>query len=260
MWKISLSPVPRGEFYRVRDVAKVEQAVGPVEIVREDQVKQVIVQADAVGISVAQAKSALEAAFERIDRPAGYELSFGGQTELVTDMRNSVSAVLAFAVFFAFIVLAVQFNSWKLPGLILGSVPLSLAGVVFLLFLTGLSFGATVIIGILVVIAATVNDGVLLLALAENLRREKGLTPMEAVLESAQVRLRPRLMTTITTMAGFLPLALNLEEGGDMLEPMAAAAIGGLMMEMLVALFLMPCLYVVTTRKHRRSTKTAGQI
>jgi hydrophobe/amphiphile efflux-1 (HAE1) family protein len=247
----------QGEFYRVRDVAKVEQAVGPVEIVREDQVKQVIVQADAVGISVAQAKNALEAAFERIDRPAGYELSFGGQAELVTDMRNSVSAVLAFAVFFAFIVLAVQFNSWKLPGLILGSVPLSLAGVIFLLFLTGLSFGATVIIGILVVIAATVNDGVLLLTLAEDLRREKGLTPMEAVLESAQVRLRPRLMTTITTMAGFLPLALNLEEGGDMLQPMAVAAIGGLMMEMLVALFLMPCLYVVATGKHRRDAEVA---
>ncbi len=238
-----------GGYLRVRDVARVEQAVGPVEIVREDQVKQVIVKADAAGVSVAQARNELASALARVDRPVGYALSFGGQAELMADMRKTVSAVMAFAVFFAFIVLAVQFNSWKLPGLILGSVPLSLAGVVFLLYLTGLPFGATVIIGVLVVIAATVNDGVLLLTLAGELQLKEGKTPMQAVRDSARIRFRPRLMTTVTTMAGFLPLALNLEEGGDMLQPMAAAAIGGLCMEMLVALFFMPCLYVIFTKK-----------
>jgi len=238
-----------GDYLRVRDVARVEQAVGPVEIVREDQVKQVIVQADAAGVSVAQARDELAAALAQVGRPLGYALSFGGQAELMADMAKTVSAILAFAVFFSFIVLAVQFNSWKLPGLILGSVPLSLAGVVFLLYLTGLPFGATVIIGLLVVIAATVNDGVLLLALAGELQQRQGKTPMQAVRDSARIRFRPRLMTTVTTMAGFSPLALNLEEGGDMLQPMAAAAIGGLCMEMLVALFFMPCLYVIFTRK-----------
>lgn len=238
-----------GEYLRIRDVARVEQAVGPVEIVRENQVKQVIVQADAAGVSVAQARNELAAALAQINRPVGYALSFGGQAELMADMRTTVSAVLAFAVFFAFIVLAVQFNSWKLPGLILGSVPLSLSGVVFMLYLTGIPFGATVIIGILVVIAATVNDGVLLLTLAEELQQKDGKTPIQAVRDSARMRFRPRLMTTVTTMAGFLPLALNLEEGGDMLQPMAAAAIGGLCMEMLVALFFMPCLYVIFTKK-----------
>jgi len=238
-----------GSFIRVRDVARVEQLVGPVEIVRRDQVKQVIVQANVVGTSVAEARNELEAALTRVDRPGGYDLSFGGQAELMTDMRKGLSFILAFAVFFAFIVLAVQFNSWKLPALILGSVPLSLAGVVFLLHLTGLPFGATVIIGILVVIAATVNDGVLLFTLAGELQQREGLTPIQAVRDSARSRLRPRLMTTLTTMAGFLPLALNLEEGGDMLQPMAVAAIGGLCMEMPVALFFMPCLYVMFSKK-----------
>ncbi len=246
----------QGDFLRVRDVASVEQSVGPIEIAREDQVKQVIVQADVVDVSIAQARAALETAIKGIERPAGYDFSFDGQAEMMDDMRRAVVAVLAFAVFFAFIVLAVQFNSWKMPGLILGSVPFCLAGVVFILYLTGLPFGATVIIGILVVIAATINDGVLLFTLAGDLRVQEGKSASQAVRDSARIRLRPRLMTTLTTMVGFFPLALNLEEGGDMLQPMAAAAIGGLCMEMLVALFFMPCLYVLFTREEKRSAST----
>ena len=246
----------QGGFLRVRDVATVKQSVGPIEIAREDQVKQVIVQADVAGVSIAQARAALEDAVAGIDRPAGYHFSFGGQAEMMDDMRQAVAAVLAFAVFFAFIVLAVQFNSWRLPALILASVPFSLAGIVFILYLAGLPFGATVIIGILVVIATTVNDGVLLFTLAGELQQRDGAMPVQAVRDSARIRLRPRLMTTLTTMAGFLPLALNLEEGGDMLQPMAAAAIGGLSMEMLVALFFMPCLYVLFARQEKPSIST----
>ncbi len=240
-----------GAFLRVRDVANVLQAVGPVEIVREDQIKQVIVQADTTDTSVAQTRSILEARLNELDLPLGYDISFGGQAELMEDMRSAVVGVLFFAIFFAFIVLAVQFNSWKFPGLILSGVPLSLAGVVFMLWLTGLPFGATVIIGILVVIAATVNDGVLLIMFAEEIRLRDDKSPFQAVRDAARIRLRPRLMTTFTTMAGFLPLALNLEEGSDMLQPMAIAAIGGLCMEMLVALFYMPCVYVVAIRKNK---------
>jgi multidrug efflux pump subunit AcrB len=174
---------------------------------------------------------------------------FSGRAEMMADMKDTVLAVLAFALFFSFIVLTVQFNSLKLPGLILGSVPVCLAGVVFLMYLTRLPLGATVIIGVLVVVAATVNDGVLLLTYANDLQKQQGLTSHLSVVNAAKIRLRPRVMTTVTTMIGFLPLALNLEEGGDMLQPMAVAAIGGLGMEMLVALILMPCIYVIAEGK-----------
>ncbi|MFW6287050.1 MAG: efflux RND transporter permease subunit, partial [Candidatus Sumerlaeota bacterium] len=242
-----------GGFLRLRDVASIEQSVGPVEIARENQAKQVTVQADVVGVSVAQAREQLTAVLSDLDRPVGYDYSYGGQAELMADMRKSVIAVIGFAVFFAFIVLSVQFNSWKLPALVLGSVPISLAGAVFALYLTGLSFGATVVIGILVVIAATVNDGVLLFTLAGEIEEAEGKTPEQSIRDSARIRLRTRLMTTMTTMAGFLPLALNLEQGGDMLQPMAVAAIGGLALEMPVALFFMPCLYVLFARRKKQS-------
>ncbi len=239
-----------GKTLRVRDVAHVREAVGPLEINRRNQIKQVSVEANVSGVNLAAAMAALRPALDALDRPAGYEFDFGGQAELMGDMRQAVVAVVAFAVFFAFIVLTVQFNSIKLPALILGSAPFCLTGLVFSLYLFGFSFGATVLIGLLVVIAMNVNDGVLLLTFAEELHQRQGLDASEAVLQAAKIRLRPRLMTTITTMIGFTPLALNLGEGADMLQPMAIGAIGGLAAEAIVALFFMPCLYALVARQH----------
>ncbi|MBN1488957.1 MAG: efflux RND transporter permease subunit, partial [Phycisphaerae bacterium] len=239
----------QGGYLRIRDVAEVTSAVGPVEIVREDQVKQVIVRGDAAGVSVGQALAELQEAMARKDRPIGYELSYGGQAQMMADMKQTVLAVLVFAVFFSFIVLAVQFNSVRLPALILGSVPFCLTGLVFIMLATGLPLGATVIIGVLVVVAATVNDGVLLLTFARELQADKALTRFDAVRNAAVIRFRPRVMTTTSTLVAFIPLALAIEEGGDMLQPMAAGAVGGLLVEVLVALFLMPCLYVIFTRE-----------
>ncbi|MDZ7754240.1 MAG: efflux RND transporter permease subunit [Gammaproteobacteria bacterium] len=237
-----------GDAIRVRDLAHVREAVGPVEIVRRNQVKQIKVEASTAGVDLAAAMAALRPALGSIERPAGYEFGFSGQAELMDDMGQAVMAVVAFAVFFSFIVLTVQFNSVQLPALILGSAPFCLTGLVFGLYLSGLAFGATVLIGILVVIALTVNDGVLLMTFAEQLRAQQGLAGRDAVLQAAKIRLRPRLMTTITTMVGFTPLALNLGEGADMLQPMAIGAIGGLATEAVVALFFMPALYALVTR------------
>ena len=239
----------QGDHIRLRDIAEVVPASGPVEIIREDQTKQVTVEADIAGDDLAGAVRELRTTLDGLNRPTGYEFEFGGRAEMMADMKETVLAVLAFAIFFSFIVLTVQFDSIKLPGIILGSVPVCLSGAVFLMYLTNLPLGATVIIGELVVVAATVNDGVLLLTYAREIQDNQGLTPHRAVTDAAKIRLRPRIMTTMTTMMGFLPLALNLEEGGDMLQPMAVAAIGGLGMEILVALFLMPCMYVVFTRR-----------
>ncbi len=240
-----------GGYVRVRDLAAVTPAVGPVEIVREDQIKQVIVRGDAAGVSVGQALRELQAAMAGLDLPPGYEVVYGGIAQMMGEMKRTLAAILAFALFFSFVVLAVQFNSLKLPGLILGSLPFCLAGLVFMMLATGLPLGATVIIGILVVVAATVNDGVLLLTFAQELEARKGLSPRDAVLAAAKIRLRPRVMTTACVLIGFVPLALAIEEGGDMLQPMAVAALGGLLMEVPVALFLMPCLYVIFTRVAR---------
>ncbi|MBI4962805.1 MAG: efflux RND transporter permease subunit [Desulfomonile tiedjei] len=241
----------QGGYLRVKDVAKVNQAVGPVEIGREDQVKQVIVRGDAVGVSVGQALSELRTEIQKLEPPLGYEFRFGGQAQMMAEMKSTAIGVLAFALFFSLIVLAVQFNSLRIPILILGCVPFCMAGLVYAFYLTGLPIGATVLIGVLVVVGATVNEGVLLMTFAEELRFRDRLSAFDAVIAAAKIRLRPRLMTTVPIIMGLIPLALNIEEGGDMLQPMAVGAIGGLIMLVPVALFLMPCVYVIFTKGRR---------
>ena len=238
----------QGGYLRLRDVAEVRQAIGPVEIVRENQVKEVIVRGDASGTSVGQALSSLKTAMAQVDIPTGYQMLYGGQAQMMAEMKHTILLILGFAVFFAFVVLAVQFNSLKLPALILGSVPFCVAGMVYFLYGAGIPAGATVLIGMLVVVASTVNEGVLLLTVVEDLRSRKGKSIFDALIEAGEIRLRPRLMIAASVIVGLIPLALNLEEGGDMLQPMAVGAIGGLSLGIFVALFLVPCFYMAFTR------------
>jgi HAE1 family hydrophobic/amphiphilic exporter-1 len=246
-----LIPGSHGDFIRLRDLADVVPTTGPVEIVRDDQIKTVIVRGDAAGASVGKALADLRGALDREPPTPGYERSYGGQAQMIDDMTQTTLLILAFALFFSFIVLAVQFNDLKLPALILGSVPFCLAGMSGLLLITGKQLGAPVIIGVLVVVAAVVNSGVLLFTYARLLRETEHLSVRASIIKAACLRLRPRIMVASAILIGLVPLALALEAGGEMLQPMAIAAIGGLMTEVLVSLFLMPCLYLMANRDKR---------
>jgi len=233
----------------VRDVAEVRRAVGPVEITRENQIKQVLVRADAAGISAGEATRRAMEVVGKLPPQSGVQTVAGGQAQMMEENNSAMGLIFGFALFFAFVTLAVQFESFRLPLIILISVPFCLAGIVYALMVVGLPIGVTVAIGVFVIIAAAVNDGVLLLSYAEELRTQGNHAPFDAVLTAAKIRLRPRVMTTLSTIAGLIPLALNLGEGGDLLKPMAVAGIGGLVMEIAVALFLMPVLYLMFTRQ-----------
>lgn len=240
--------LPDGGFVRLRDIASVESRSGPVEILRHNQTKQVIVRADSPGANLQAARDAAVKAVAGFSWPAGYSFSISGKAKQMAEMQQSVKAILGLALFLSFIVLAVQFNSLRLPMVVLLGVPFCLAGAGFGLYVTGQPFGATVVIALLVILAANVNDAVLLIESAER-RRTLGSDPRDAAHQAANLRLRPRLMTTLPIVLGFLPLALALEPGGELLRPMAAAAIGGLLAEVLVALFLVPVLYSMLTSR-----------
>jgi len=245
--------VQDGQPIYVRDIAEIRRSVGPVEITRENQVKQIIVRADpADGVKLNHAIAQAEALAASLPKVPGLSTALGGQAQMMAENTRTMGLLLAFAAFFAFAVLAIQFENVRLPAVIFVSLPICLGGMVFGLMVGGMSFGATVAIGVFIVISAAVNDGVLLLELAEELRREAGQSALPAVLAAAKARLRPRVMTTVSTIAGFIPLALNMGEGGDLLQPMAVAAIGGLLLEIVTALFLMPALYVFFAPRDRR--------
>lgn len=127
-----------GRAIHVRDVAEVRRATGPVEIAREDQVKQVIVRADpAAGVSVGDAVARAEAAAKGLTRPPGVNFAMGGQAQMMAENRRALAMILAFAAFFAFAVLAIQFESFRLPIIIFLSLPVCMAGMIYGLLLGG---------------------------------------------------------------------------------------------------------------------------
>ena len=240
---------PTGEHVLLRDVARVLSATGPVEIIRRNQVKQVIVRCDPLGVDLNTGQTITKQILSEVDWPTGYAYSIGGKASQMAEMQGVVKSILGYALFFSFIVLAVQFNSMRLPLVILFAAPFCLTGLGYGLWLGGQPFGATVIIAAMIVLAANVIDGVLLIETAEHQRKE-GVPLFEATLHAGLSRLRPRLMTVLPAVLGFTPLAFALEEGGELLRPMAAAAIGGLLLNVFVALFLVPVLYTfVASRK-----------
>jgi HAE1 family hydrophobic/amphiphilic exporter-1 len=234
----------------LRDVAQVRRSVGPVEIVREDQAKEVIVRMDPSGISVGEVVERVQTVLEESDSPAGVSWEMGGQAQLMQENRRTMGLIILFSVLFAYIILAVQFESFSLPVLIMVVIPLALTGSFLSLFITGTPIGVTALVGLVIMMAGIISQGVVLLTLSEEYL-SRGKSAREAIMTAAPIRVRPILMTQLTTVIGLIPLALNLGEGGDMLQPLAIAVIGGLLYSLVLTLFFLPVAYVLIRRKHK---------
>ena len=235
----------------LRTVAQVVPRLGPVEIVREDQMKQIVVSSDVTaGANVGDMATAVSAAISEIPLPEGYSFDLGGQVYLMKESQNVMLQIILFALFFAYVILAIQFNSFKQPFLILLGVPFAFVGVVAALLLANFPAGATVLIGVIIMSGGIATQGVVLISFI-NEYRQKGLALKEAILEAAPLRVRPILMTQATTILGLTPLAINWGEGGDMLQPMAIAVIGGLFFSLFVTLLLLPNLYYLFEKRKK---------
>ena len=239
----------QGSSIYLRDIAQVRRSVGPVEIARENQTKEVIVRMDPSGISVGEVVTRVKTVLAESDCPVGIEWEMGGQALLMAENQKTIGLIILFAALFAYIILAVQFESFSLPFLIMLNIPLALTGSFLALFFTGTPIGVTVLIGLIIMMACIISQGVVLLTLAEEYISH-GKNTISAVMIAAPIRIRPILMTQLTTVIGLVPLALNLGEGGDMLQPMAIAVIGGLLYSLVLTLFFLPAAYIFVRRKN----------
>ncbi|HSH44691.1 MAG TPA: efflux RND transporter permease subunit, partial [Longimicrobiales bacterium] len=177
--------------------------------------------------------------------PDGYGIVYGGEEEAIRENNRQLTIVVLLAIFLVFVVMAVQYESLVNPLVILLAIPLSLVGVGVLLWLTGTAMSAPVLLGVILLAGIVVNNAILLVEYTEQGRRERGLTREEAVVEAGAVRLRPILMTTLTTASGMLPLALGIGQGSELMQPLAIAVVGGLSVSMLLTLFVVPSAYVI---------------
>ncbi len=230
----------------LRDVADVTLGLGPSSILRAQQNRQLRVTGDVNTDVTTVGEAAREARARLADftLPAGYGLIYGGEEEAIRENSRNLRVVVLLAVFLVFVVMAVQYESLANPLVILVSVPLALIGVGLALLVTGIPASAPVLLGIILLAGIVVNNAILLVEYVE-LERARGRPTMEAVVEAGVVRLRPILMTTLTTVLGMLPLAIGIGEGAELMRPLAVTVVGGLSVAALLTLFVIPCSYLV---------------
>ena len=241
------------------DVARVELVTAPTEIRRENQRRIVEVSAALTGeLPLGTVLGALRDELRDFELPAGYSLYFGGAYESLQRGNVLVGTLAALALFLVFVVMAVQYESLRNPAVIMLGVPFALIGVVIGLLATGLPLSMPVWLGIIMLIGVVVNNSIVLVEYIELLRL-RGADVREAIAEAARLRLRPILMTTLTTVAGMSPLAFGLGEGSEMLRPLAVCMVFGLAFSMFVTLLLIPSLYLLAQPRAAHSKLAAAQ-
>jgi hydrophobe/amphiphile efflux-1 (HAE1) family protein len=233
-------------------VAEITQSAGPVEIERKYQQRLVRISANAVGRDLGSLSEELEAKFRQLPLPAGFSIRLGGQSEQQRESFSSLYFTSILAVILVYMVLASQFKSLKDPFTIMFSVPMGLIGVFWALYLTNTTLSTTSFMGIIMMVGIVVSNGVLLVEYI-NERRRHGEPLLVAVPRAGRIRLRPILMTVLTTVVGLLPMALAFGVGTEANQPLAIAVIGGLLVSTFFTLVLIPTLYVIFEERFPRT-------
>src|SRR2546426_901815 len=233
-------------------VADIRQSAGPVEIERKYQQRLVRIAANAGGRDLGSISQELEGRVRHLPLPAGFSIRLGGQTEQQRESFSSLYFTSLLAVILVYMVLASQFRSLKDPFTIMFSVPMGLIGVFWALYLTNTTLSATSFMGIIMMVGIVVSNGVLLVEYI-NERRRRGEPLRVAVPRAGRIRLRPILMTVLTTVVGLLPMAFAFGVGTEANQPLAIAVIGGLLVSTLFTLVLIPTLYLIFEERFPRA-------
>ncbi len=225
-------------------VASITREEGPVKIVRDNQSRVVLVSASILDRDLGSVMTEIIEILKpiRATLPDGYFVEYGGQYEQMIDTFITLGQALALAILLVFMVMASQFESLIHPLVIMVTIPLALIGVVIGFLISGVTISLTSFIGFILLTGIVVNNGIVLVDYINQLRR-KGIEATAAIIEAGSTRLRPVLITALTTIFGMLPMVLDSSEGAEMRAPMAITVIGGLTAATFLTLFVVPSLY-----------------
>jgi HAE1 family hydrophobic/amphiphilic exporter-1 len=225
-----------------RQIAQFRSALGPTQINRKALTREVLISANSDGVAAGTVGAMLQVHLDAISLPPGYRLAIGGGNKDMSESFGYAVQALALAVIFIYMILASQFGSFIQPVSIMASLPLSLIGVMLALIAWRSTLNIFSIIGFIMLMGLVTKNAILLVDFA-NQARARGVARAQALLDAAEIRLRPILMTTLAMIAGMLPLALGIGEGSEQRGPLAHSVIGGLIASTLLTLLVVPVLY-----------------
>lgn len=247
-----------GQGVRVKDVGTVVERFTPPTIERKDRERIITVNTVVQGVPMSDVVTASQAEIDKMDIPVGINIELAGSYE---DQRDSFSDLLTLAVLIVilvYIVMAAQFESYTYPAIIMTSLMFAFSGVFIILYLTNNTLNVMSMIGAIMLIGIVVKNGIVLIDYI-TLNRERGMSIRNAVILGGKSRLRPVVMTTLTTILGMVPMAVGTGQGSEMWRPMGTAVIGGLTLSTILTLLFVPTLYCVFAyvgvRRNRKSLK-----
>ncbi|WP_226581361.1 efflux RND transporter permease subunit [Halobacillus litoralis] len=233
---------PSGALVPLATIAELNQVQGPVSLLRQNQQPQVNVEAEISDIDLGTATEKVRAELERLNFPDAYSYSIGGQAQDMQEAFGDLSLALLFSIFLVYAVMAIQFENFLFPFIIMFSLPATIIGITGGLFITGLPFSLPAFVGIIMLAGIVVNNAIVLVDYINILRR-KSYDRYEAIIEAGPSRLRPILMTTLTTVLGMVPLAIGIGRGAEAQQPLAVTIIFGLTISSFFTLLLIPVVY-----------------
>lgn len=234
---------PQGRPVKLREVGQIVEEFAPPTIERENRQRVVSVNITlADGYAMSDVADPLQALLSRTDVPEDVFIEVGGSYEDMQDTFADLMVLLVLIIILVYIVMATQFESFRSPFIIMFSIPFAFTGVFLALWLTGTSLSIIAMIGAIMLVGIVVKNGIVMVDFT-NLLRERGMSINQSVIAAGKSRLRPVLMTSLTTILGMLPLALSTGEGSEIWKPMGIAVIGGLTFSMLLTLIVIPVMY-----------------
>ena len=241
-----------GESFRLGDVATVERTVSMNTISRMEQRRCITATATvADGYNVTKVSAAAIKAVEALELPEGVIAEFDGENETIMEAMSQLLLMLALGILLVYLVMVAQFQSLKSPFIVMFTIPLAFTGGFIILLIAGVELSVVSLIGFVMLVGIIVNNGIVLVDYINQLRLD-GMERREAIIEAGITRLRPILMTSITTILGLLVMAFGGDAGTALMQPMALVCIGGLVYATLMTLLVVPCMYDIISRRELR--------
>ena len=231
-----------GKAVRVKDVGKVVERFSPPTIERKDRERIITVSTVVSGVPMSDVVTAAQAEIDKMEIPTGINVEISGSYEDQQEAFGDLLLLGLLIILLVYIVMAAQFESLAYPGIIMTSLPFAFTGVFLLLFLTGHNLNVMSMIGAIMLIGIVVKNGIVLIDYI-TLNRERGMSIRTSVVNGGESRLRPIVMTALTTILGMVPMAVSSGQGAEMWQPMGVAVIGGLTFSTLLTLFFVPAMY-----------------